>query len=88
MTFDHIPARPPARSCGLRGQLADAKLGRVIPLSTRPAIQVSRVPGTLNARCHRQSSSWVRAVEAWPDYATYQAKTDRQIPVFVLEPMA
>jgi F420H(2)-dependent quinone reductase len=30
---------------------------------------------------------WARAVEAWPDYATYQAKTSRQIPVFVLEPM-
>lgn len=30
---------------------------------------------------------WERAVEAWPDYATYQAKTDRQIPVFVLDPM-
>ena len=30
---------------------------------------------------------WGRAVEAWPDYATYQTKTERQIPVFVLEPM-
>lgn len=29
---------------------------------------------------------WGRAVEAWPDYANYQTKTDRQIPVFVLEP--
>jgi deazaflavin-dependent oxidoreductase (nitroreductase family) len=28
---------------------------------------------------------WERAVEAWPDYARYQARTDRQIPVFVLE---
>lgn len=28
---------------------------------------------------------WERAVEAWPDYADYQAKTDRQIPVLVLE---
>ena len=28
---------------------------------------------------------WRRAVEAWPDYANYQTKTDRQIPVFVLE---
>ena len=28
---------------------------------------------------------WARAVEAFPDYANYQAKTDRQIPVFVLE---
>ena len=30
---------------------------------------------------------WQRAVEVWPDYATYQTKTDRQIPVFVLEPV-
>jgi F420H(2)-dependent quinone reductase len=30
---------------------------------------------------------WARAVEAYPDYADYQAKTERQIPVFVLEPM-
>jgi deazaflavin-dependent oxidoreductase (nitroreductase family) len=30
---------------------------------------------------------WERAVSTWPDYATYQQKTDRQIPVFVLEPM-
>jgi deazaflavin-dependent oxidoreductase (nitroreductase family) len=29
---------------------------------------------------------WERAVEAWPDYAEYQKKTERQIPVFVLEP--
>jgi F420H(2)-dependent quinone reductase len=29
---------------------------------------------------------WERAVEAWPDYAEYQKKTDRQIPVFVLTP--
>ena len=28
---------------------------------------------------------WERAVEAWPDYEGYQAKTDREIPVFVLE---
>jgi deazaflavin-dependent oxidoreductase (nitroreductase family) len=27
---------------------------------------------------------WERAVAAWPDYAEYQSKTDRQIPVFVL----
>jgi deazaflavin-dependent oxidoreductase (nitroreductase family) len=29
---------------------------------------------------------WRRAVEVWPDYDEYQTKTDRQIPVFVLEP--
>ena len=31
---------------------------------------------------------WKRAVEVWPDYADYQTKTDRQMPVFVLEPVA
>jgi len=31
---------------------------------------------------------WERAVEAWPDYAVYQTKTTRQIPVFVLEPQS
>jgi deazaflavin-dependent oxidoreductase (nitroreductase family) len=30
---------------------------------------------------------WARAVEAWPDYAEYQKKTDRVIPVFVLTPV-
>jgi len=30
---------------------------------------------------------WDRAVEAWPDYAKYQAKTQRIIPVFVLDPV-
>jgi hypothetical protein len=29
---------------------------------------------------------WARAVDAFPDYAEYQKKTDREIPVFVLEP--
>jgi F420H(2)-dependent quinone reductase len=27
---------------------------------------------------------WERCVQAWPDYANYQKKTERQIPVFVL----
>ena len=31
---------------------------------------------------------WERAVAAYPPYAEYQTKTDRQIPVFVLEPAA
>jgi deazaflavin-dependent oxidoreductase (nitroreductase family) len=29
---------------------------------------------------------WERAVAAYPDYADYQANTERQIPVFVLTP--
>jgi len=30
---------------------------------------------------------WQRAVAAYPDYADYQRKTDRDIPVFVLTPI-
>ena len=29
---------------------------------------------------------WARSVAAYPPYAEYQQRTDRQIPVFVLEP--
>jgi hypothetical protein len=31
---------------------------------------------------------WDRAVAAFPNYADYQRKTDREIPVFLLEPSA
>ena len=29
---------------------------------------------------------WPRVVEIWPDYANYQQRTDRQIPLVILEP--
>ena len=31
---------------------------------------------------------WKRAVEVFPNYAEYQQKTSREIPVFILEPAA
>ena len=31
---------------------------------------------------------WERAVAAFPDYADYQRKTDREIPVLVIEPLS
>jgi F420H(2)-dependent quinone reductase len=30
---------------------------------------------------------WTRATEVWPDYDSYQAATERVIPLFVLEPV-
>ncbi|MBA2718179.1 MAG: nitroreductase family deazaflavin-dependent oxidoreductase [Chloroflexi bacterium] len=30
---------------------------------------------------------WKRSLEVWPDYARYQEKTKREIPVFILEPI-
>ena len=38
--------------------------------------------------CDEKAAWWARAVQAWPDYADYQTKTDRQIPVFVLTPVS
>ncbi len=33
-----------------------------------------------------KAERWPAAVAAWPDYANYQAKTDRDIPLVVCEP--
>jgi hypothetical protein len=30
---------------------------------------------------------WERALDVWPDYASYRRRTKRQIPMFVLDPM-
>ncbi len=35
-----------------------------------------------------KAARWASAVAAYPDYADYQAKTDREIPVFVLTPLS
>ncbi len=37
-------------------------------------------------RGYEKAIWWERAVAAYPPYADYQKKTERQIPVFVLEP--
>ena len=31
---------------------------------------------------------WSKATEVWPDYDKYQASTDREIPLIVLEPVS
>ena len=30
---------------------------------------------------------WARETEVWPDYDNYQTKTDREIPIVILEPV-
>jgi F420H(2)-dependent quinone reductase len=34
----------------------------------------------------KDAVEWTLAVAAYPPYADYQARTERQIPVFVAEP--
>lgn len=53
-------------------------------------LQDGTVTGDYDARevfGEEKAAWWERAVAAWPDYANYQTKTDRQIPVFVLTPV-
>ena len=40
------------------------------------------------ASCAERATWWDRAVKVWPDYAAYQRRTSREIPVIVLEPMS
>ena len=40
------------------------------------------------ASAHEYATWWQRAIEVWPDYVSYQAKTERQIPIFLLEPVS
>ena len=54
-------------------------------------LQDGATPQTMQARevtGDEKAVWWERAVEAFPNYAGYQKKTERQIPVFVLEPSA
>lgn len=61
-----------------------------ITKNPRVELQDGAVTGDYDARevfGDEKATWWERAVEAWPDYAEYQTKTDRQIPVFVLTPV-
>jgi deazaflavin-dependent oxidoreductase (nitroreductase family) len=56
----------------------------------RVELQDGQTSGDYEARevfGDEKAAWWERAVQAWPDYAEYQKKTDRQIPVFVLTPV-
>ena len=62
-------------------------------LVANPAVELQDgpTPQTMRARevtGDEKATWWERAVEAFPNYAGYQKKTTRQIPVFVLEPLS
>jgi deazaflavin-dependent oxidoreductase (nitroreductase family) len=62
-------------------------------LLTNPDVELQDGPEPRPFRAHvaegaEREEWWARAVEAFPNYASYQEKTDRVIPVFVLEPVS
>jgi deazaflavin-dependent oxidoreductase (nitroreductase family) len=61
-------------------------------LKANPHVELQDGPAKRDYRAREVTGDekavwWARAVEAWPDYAKYQTRTARQIPVFVLEPI-
>ncbi|MGI9007192.1 MAG: nitroreductase family deazaflavin-dependent oxidoreductase [Streptosporangiaceae bacterium] len=60
-------------------------------LRAHPRVEVQDGPATTTMTARELSGDerarwWDRAVAAYPPYAEYQLKTERQIPVFILEP--
>jgi F420H(2)-dependent quinone reductase len=39
------------------------------------------------ASAEEKAEWWPKATQVWPDYDAYQAKTDREIPLVILEPV-
>ncbi|HTQ19138.1 nitroreductase family deazaflavin-dependent oxidoreductase [Mycobacterium sp.] len=57
----------------------------------RVELQDGEIAGDYDARevfGDEKATWWERAVAAYPDYADYQKRTERQIPVFVLTPVS
>jgi deazaflavin-dependent oxidoreductase (nitroreductase family) len=61
-------------------------------LKSEPHVELQDGPVKQDLRAREVTGAeraewWERAVAAYPPYADYQKKTDREIPVFVLEPV-
>jgi proline iminopeptidase len=59
---------------------------------TNPDVEVQVGTKKLKARARTATSDerirlWKKALEFWPPYADYQLKTEREIPVVVLDPV-
>jgi deazaflavin-dependent oxidoreductase (nitroreductase family) len=61
-------------------------------LKANPLVELQDGPEKRDYRAHEATGQekaewWARALKVWPDYAGYQKRTARQIPVFVFEPI-
>jgi F420H(2)-dependent quinone reductase len=62
---------------------------RNLEASPETTVQVGRERREVRARLaspEEKARLWPRLVEMYPDYSTYQQRTEREIPVIVLEP--
>jgi deazaflavin-dependent oxidoreductase (nitroreductase family) len=54
-------------------------------------VQIGRERRAVHARVaspEERERLWPKAVELWADYANYQKRTEREIPLVILEPRA
>lgn len=61
-----------------------------LDLQPRVTVQIGSETRTMTARSARpeeRAQWWPRIVDAHDGYATYQSRTDREIPVVFLEPL-
>ena len=70
---------------------SDATPARWVNLQANPAttVQIGRQRPPAVARvatADEKARLWPRLVEMYPDYAVYQTRTERQIPVVILSP--
>lgn len=61
-------------------------------LKANPHVELQDGPVRRDMTAHEavgeeRAAWWRRALEVWPDYAEYQERTERVIPVFVLTPL-
>jgi deazaflavin-dependent oxidoreductase (nitroreductase family) len=69
---------------------SDAPPGWYANLEADPEVDVQVLDDRFHARARtagpdEKPELWRRMVEQWPDYDNYQRRTDREIPVVVLE---
>jgi deazaflavin-dependent oxidoreductase (nitroreductase family) len=60
-------------------------------LENNPEVTIQDGPEPIDMKVHlaigeERAAWWERGVAAYPSYADYQVKTDRQIPVFIASP--
>ena len=61
-------------------------------LLANPDVEVQVVTAKMKARARTATGEerarlWEKALKFWPPYADYQRKTEREIPVVVLDPV-
>jgi len=70
---------------------SDEPPGWYVNLEAEPEVEVQVLDETFRARARvvtadERPGMWEEMTSHWPDYDNYQQRTDREIPVVVLEP--